>query len=203
MPDTAELTPREFVEATDALAVSLRLLLLDKVWTQEAQLASTSATRDPERVGELGAVVDEMDNLLLECKKVAPQLAAIAGRKGALLQSRFDGLADDASAQGVSGERMSEVVRRLRHHVDEKADGSAASYLGQAADLLSERADTEIKEIRAEHERILAGGVSNGDMDEDTQQAVGAIAMGAGLLLGPEAAGVVLVVAGVIDCLTS
>jgi hypothetical protein len=201
MAEGQELTPTEYVEVTNALSVSLRLLLLDKVWTREAQLASVADTRDPARVRELGAIIDEMDGLLRQCQEAAPPLAAIAERKGSLLQTRFDTLTEPANSRGISEERIADISGRLRHHVTDRAGGDAVRYLSQASELLQAGADTEIEQLRAELARVSADGGGDGDMSQATEEEVAAIALGAGLLLGPEAAGAVIIVAEVVDCL--
>ena len=197
--DVSELTPKDMIELTDAFSNALRLLLLDKVWTREAARAS-GATRDPARVAELGGVIDQVDLLLRQVQDSAARVAAIADRTG-LLQSRFDALVNDAPPRGVSADRLSVITKRLRHHVSERANGDTARYMALAAGVLESRVGPEIDEIRAEFRRVADAGSSDGDMSEETQEAVGAIAIGAGLLLGPEAAGAVIVVAEVVDCL--
>jgi hypothetical protein len=194
------LTPRESVDATHALATSLRLLLLDSVWTREARLASADETRDRARVDDLDAVVQEMESLLRECQDIGPRLAEIASRKESELQARFDVLGRDP-VRGISSERLTEIADRLRHHVSRKADGNAARYLTQAGEGLRTGAEAEVAQLREELSRIRANGGSGGDMSEETAEHVAGIALGAGLLLGPEAAGAVIVVAEVIDCL--
>jgi hypothetical protein len=195
------LTPRESVDATQALATSLRLLLLDSVWTREARLASAEETRDSARVEELDAVVQEMERLLRECQDIGPRLAELGSRKESELQARFESLGRDP-ARGVSSERMKEIAERLQHHVSEKAEGNAARYLTQAGEGLRTGAEAEVTQLREELSRIRASGGSRGDMSEETAEHVAGIALGAGLLLGPEAAGAVIVVAEIIDCLT-
>ena len=194
------LTPRELLDMTDAFSSALRLLLLDRVWTREAQRASDPKTNDPGRVADLDVVVDEMDTLLHHVRDVAPGVAATATRTG-LLQQRFDELMKEAPPRGVEADRLRTITGRLRHHVTERTDGDAARYVAEAADTLAARADTEIDAIRTELDRVRGRKPSDGDMSEETQEAVGAIALGAGLMFGPEAAGAVIVVAEVVDCL--
>jgi hypothetical protein len=59
-----------------------------------------------------------------------------------------------------------------------------------------------VKAIEYELGRLRQADASDGDMSDETAEAVGAIALGAGLMFGPEAAGAVIVVAEIIDCLT-
>jgi len=101
MAAARELTPKDYVELTNALAVSLRLLLLDRVWTREAQRAS-GASRDGTRVAELDAVTSEMATLFDEVQTCASSVTDIAEQTGTLLQERFDGAAHEDAAGAVS-----------------------------------------------------------------------------------------------------
>lgn len=197
-----ELTPKEYMQLSEALAVSLRLLLLDRVWTREAQRASVASTRESSRVEELDGVTNEMVVLLKQVQSSASVVSEIAERNGTLLQERFDEFIGGKVGRGVEPARADVIAKRLRHHVNERAKGSAALYLNGAAQLLADRGDDEAKQIRAELGKLRGVDPSDGDMSEETQEAVGAIALGAGLMFGPEAAGAVIVVAEIIDCLT-
>lgn len=200
MAAARELTPKDYVELTNALAVSLRLLLLDRVWTREAQRAS-GGSREDSRVTELDAVTSEMATLFTEVQTCASSVTGIAEQTGTLLQERFDALLTKAP-RGLEAGRTEEIAKRLRHHVREQADGDTVAYLRNATSLIAERSGDEVKAIEDELGKLRRADASDGDMSDETAEAVGAIALGAGLMLGPEAAGAVIVVAEIIDCLT-
>lgn len=201
MAAARELTPKDYVELTNALAVSLRLLLLDRVWTREAQRAS-GATREDTRVDELDAVTSEMETLFGEVQTCASSVTDIAEQTGTLLQERFDALLSKTPPRGLEAGRTEEIAKRLRHHVREQADGDTVAYLRNATKLIASRSGDEVKAINDELGKLKRADASDGDMSDETAEAVGAIALGAGLMLGPEAAGAVIVVAEIIDCLT-
>lgn len=201
MAAARELTPKDYVELSNALAVSLRLLLLDRVWTREAQRAS-GASRDDSRVGELDAVTSEMATLFTEVQACAASVTEIAEQTGTLLQERFDELLTAAPPRGLEAGRTEVIAKRLRHHVKEQAGGDTVAYLRNATAIISERSGDEVKAIEYELGRLRQADASDGDMSDETAEAVGAIALGAGLMFGPEAAGAVIVVAEIIDCLT-
>jgi hypothetical protein len=201
MAAARELTPKDYVELTNALGVSLRLLLLDRVWTREAQRAS-GASREDARIDELDAVTSEMETLFSEVQTCASSVTDIAEQTGTLLQERFDDLLTKAPPRGLEAGRTEVIAKRLQHHVKEKAGGDTVTYLRNATSLIAERSDREVKAIKDELGKLRRADASDGDMSDETAEAVGAIALGAGLMLGPEAAGAVIVVAEIIDCLT-
>lgn len=200
-PDTPNLAPDEFVEVSRAMASSTRLLLLDQFWTREAKRASTSATRDSARVQALTGVIEEMDQLLKDCSDLAPTVATIAKRADTNLQARYEALVAGSAIDGSEAPRRAKTLKLLRHHVETGSNGDAVAHLVKATELVRTRAEPQAQELRQELAKIQESN-SDGDMDEQTQEAVATLALGAGLLLGPEAAGAVIVVAEIIDCLT-
>jgi len=69
--------------------------------------------------------------------------------------------------------------------VKQQADGDTVAYLRNATSLIAERSGDEVKAINDELGKLKRADASDGDMSDETAEAVGAIALGAGLMLGP------------------
>ncbi|MEV4899180.1 hypothetical protein AB0K48_58650 [Nonomuraea sp. NPDC055795] len=194
-----DLSPAEFLVVARSLNASFTLLLLDKAWTREAELASDPSTRDDGRLAALEPLVDEIDRLFTECIALAPQLAVIAGRDGSDLQVKYEALLTDLEGRG---ERTAEVARRLRLHVARHGRGNALDYLGFVSEEVQNLAPAEIRNIRGELGRILTGAPSNGDMSPEAEGVVTGLAIAATAEFGPLGGAVVEGIAHVVDCLT-
>jgi hypothetical protein len=192
-----DLGPSDYLVATRALTAAQQLLMLDKSWTREAARASQAETRDDQRIADVRLVVDAMDHLFAECRDLAPALVEVAGRDEAAFQAKYEALLADLEGRG---ERTTEIARRLRHHVD--GSGGAMAHLRYAAGRLEELAGPEMEQIRAEYDRVRQGEASQGDMSDETEAVVTAIAIAATVEFGPLGGALVEGVAHAIDCLT-
>ena len=194
------LTPADQLTLSRAMSATLELLLLDAVWTREAQLAS-GPDRDQSRVDSLAGIVDALDRGLTDCARLAPAVADIVGRPGSPVQRRFDALREEGFDVGEYGDRIRRVSNRLHHHVQSRAGGDTARFVAEAAALISVRREQEVAGLRAKYAE-LGAGTSSGDMSEEMGVAVTAVAIAAGMEFGPVGYAVVEAAAAIVDCLT-
>lgn len=199
-----DLSPRDVLVATDMANGIARIVTLDRIWTEEAQLASVPETRDPGRIADLQPIVADMETVLRQCADLAPQLAELGTRIGGSWPSRLEAVETDGRTRGASGERIANVYRSVRLHVVEHDDGDASKYLTGATERMTALIDDEITALKAEYKALTAGASSDGDISDDLADAMGAVALGTAIV-APELLPVVIVVESIIgavaDCL--
>jgi hypothetical protein len=185
----------EVQDLVRAISLIFWLLGLDDAWTREAAASSEPATRDDDRVEQLGGVVDQLDQLYGEIGALAPRLSEIFSSRDALLRERYAALiADDAEARPAVPRTRSLTAderRKLRAYVEEHGQGDIVGLATNAAYQISERSDTERQNLRTEYDNIRGGGTSEGDIDPDYEAWLAAVAFAASISLGPEAGAIV------------
>jgi hypothetical protein len=178
-----------------AISLNFWLLGLDDVWTREAAASSEPATRDDDRVGQLGGVVEELDRLYSEIGALAPRLSEIFSSRDALLRERYEALiADDAEDRPAVPRARSLTAderRKLRAFVEEHGQGDIVGLATNAAYRISERSDTERQNLRTEYDNIRGGGTSEGDIDPDFEIWLAAVSAAASIGLTPAAGAIV------------
>jgi hypothetical protein len=185
----------EVQDLVRAISLIFWLLGLDDAWTREAAASSEPATRDDGRVEQLGGVVDQLDQLYGEIGALAPRLSEIFSSRDALLRERYAALiADDAEARPAAPRTRSLTAggrRKLRAYVEEHGQGDIVGLATNAAYQISERSDTERRNLRTEYDNIRGGGTSEGDIDPDYEAWLAAVSLAATIGLGPAAGAVV------------
>ena len=95
---------------------------------------------------------------------LAPRLSEIFSSRDAVLRERYAALvADDAEARPAVPRTRSLVAderRKLRAYVEEHGQGDIVGLATNAAYQISERSDTERRNLRAESDNIRGGGTS-------------------------------------------
>ena len=200
-PDTPNLAPDEFVEVSRAMASSTRLLLLDQFWTREAKRASTSATRDGARVQALTGVIEEMDQLLKDYSDLAPTVATIAKRADTNLQARYE--ASSPAPRSTDPKPQGE-----QRHSNCSATTSRQAQTATPSPTSSKPPNWYEPAPNHKHRNCVKNSQKS---KKATQTATWTnkpkkpsphSPSAQDSSLGPEAAGAVIVVAEIIDCLT-
>jgi len=178
-----------------AISLIFWLIGLDDVWTSEATASSDQATRDDDRVEQLGAVVDQLDQLYGEIGALAPRLSEIFTSRDALLREHYAALiSDDAESRPAPARARSLTAderRKIRAHVEEYGQGDVVGLAVNAAYQVGERSDAERRNLRTEYDNIRGGGPSEGDIDPDFEAWLAAVAFAASIGLSPAAGAIV------------
>jgi hypothetical protein len=178
-----------------AISLIFWLIGLDDVWTREATASSDQATRDDGRVEQLGAVVDQLDQLYSEIGALAPRLSEIFTSRDALLRERYAALTSDGAESRPAPARARSLTtderRKIRAHVDEHGQGDVVGFAVNAAYQIVERSDAERRNLRTEYDNIRGGGPSEGDIDPDFEVWLAAVAFAASIGLSPAAGAIV------------
>ena len=198
----AELPLDEYQDLTHTVAVVTELVVLDDAWTREAMASSDPATRDDSRVGQLGGVVDRLDQLYGEIGALGSRLGEIFRAREDLLRERYEALVSDEAADRPRAPRTRSLTpderSRVRAFVDDRGQGDVVALAVDAAYQLEQQAGTQRETVRTEYDRIRGGASSEGDIDPDFEFWVQAVSLAATLALGPEAGGVVELIGGLI-----
>jgi hypothetical protein len=178
-----------------AISLIFWLIGLDDVWTREAAASSDQATRDDDRVEQLGPVVTQLDQLYGDIGALAPRLSEIFTSRDALLRERYAALtSDDAETMPVAARARSLTAderRKIRAHIDEHAKGDVVGFAVNAAYQVVERSDAERRNLRSEYDNIRGGSASEGDIDPEFEAWLAAVAFAASIGLSPAAGGIV------------
>ena len=185
----------EYQDISRSTGLITELVVLDEAWTREAEAASEPATRDDDRVKQLGGVVDRIDQLYDEIGALSPRLSEIFRSREALLRARYEALTadnvDDRAPVPRTRSLTADERRKLRAYVEEHGQGDIVGLVTNAAYQIGEQSGTQRQNLRAEYDAIRGGGTSEGDMDPEYELWLQAVALAATLALGPAAGGIV------------
>jgi len=178
-----------------ALGLAAQLVTLDKAWTNAAQLFASDApeTTDSkpvapptkeEQLRAINIVREAYEQTWLDFAEVAEQLEPLFVENA------------DAIRRGQPAlmEQLSEVGKaKFQNVLNSNSDLAAAAQA--AAAHMRTSANSEIALVRGEVDKMAKGGTSDGDMSQEEELAVGAVAGAAGSLLGPEATVIIEILA--------
>jgi hypothetical protein len=189
---TAPGTAGDLLLLLRALTLAGQLVTLDDAWTSGAQ-AHAAGPPAPDGAG------DETDDGLLDALAIVAdayeatwlEFADVSERLEPLFAAHADVI---RRGQPALVARMSETGRgKLEKVLAANADLSVAAR--SAAANMRSSADSEIRFVRSEIDKLAKGGRSAGDMNPTEEAAVHTVAAAAGFLLGPEATAFIEVVA--------
>lgn len=189
-----EFTAHEYLDAGKMLASITELVILDRFWTAEAAAASNATDNGTDREA-LGAVVLQLERLLVEVELRARSVASAGSRRGAALSESFAAL---TSEDGPFDARHRTKILEL---VDSRSQGDFSAFVQAAAADVAERLEPERRLLRSEFEKVRKGGASGGDMSAEEERALAELAIVASVVFGPEAGVVVEAVGHLLDWL--
>jgi hypothetical protein len=187
-----EFTAQEYLDATNMLASITELVMLDRFWTEGI---TDESGRAPDGLEGLGAVVVQLERLLVDVELRARSIAAGARRRSASLDANFSALtADDGPFTQQQRDKVVELVQN-------RSQGDLLAFVDAALAGAAAQVEPERKALNAELERVRTGGGSNGDLSADEERALAELAILASVAFGPEAGIVVEAVGHLLDWL--
>lgn len=177
----------QYAELARAMGSFTHLMLLDGVWTRQAQLASNEVDEvRSRRVSDLSAVIDTLDVELQGFSELCGSLESVFTDQAATLNHGFDRATADVDDRRLTEDQTSMLQRAVAHD-----GGDFAASVTAAAGRLRVSGATERASIRAEFERLSNGAISEGDFSQEVETDLLWVAAGASVLFGPEAGVVV------------
>jgi hypothetical protein len=187
-----EFTAAEYLDATKMLASITEAVMLDRFWTEGI---TDESQRSPDGLEGLGAVVVQLERLLVEVELRARSIAAGARRRSTSLDANFAALtAEDGPLTQQQREKVVELVQN-------RSQGDLLSFVDSALAGAAAQVEPERRSLNAELERVRKGGGSDGDLSADEERALAELAILASVAFGPEAGIVVEAVGHLIDWL--
>jgi hypothetical protein len=177
------------------LASITELVLLDRFWTAEVRTATEGAGPGGPGREDLGALVVQLERLLVEVELRARGVAAAGTRRGAALSASFAALTSEDSP---FEERHRAQILEL---VDSRTQGDFPAFVEAAAADAAKQLEPERASLRTEFEKVRKGGGSGGDLTAEEERALAELAVVASVVFGPEAGIVVEAVGHLLDWL--
>jgi len=201
VPMPAPIPTQDYVHGSQALALLIRLVDVDDLWTREAQRPAESRNVD-----ELERLIDEILRLWRELQLMFPRLGAAFTRSETDLRTMYDDLVEGrvevTRRDGRREPAFPEDLRsRIREEVDGRAGGDITVLVREVVDTADELIDRECGLVKAESARIASGGRSDGDMSAEASGLVHGLAIAVAAETGPIGGVVVEVVAALLDWL--
>ena len=187
-----EFTAQEYLDATNMLASMTELVMLDRFWTEGI---TDESLRAADGLEGLGAVVVQLERLLVDVELRARTIAAGARRRSTSLDANFAAL---TAEDGPFTEQQRAKVVEL---VQNRSQGDLLGFVDAALAGAAAQVEPERKALNGELERVRKGGGSNGDLSADEERALAELAILASVAFGPEAGIVVEAVGHLIDWL--
>jgi hypothetical protein len=187
-----EFTAQEYLDATSMLSSITEAVMLDRFWTEGI---TDESRRGPDGLDGLGAVVVQLERLLVDVELRARTIAAGARRRSSSLEANFAAItAEDGPLTPRQREKVVELVQN-------RSQGDLLAFVDAALEGAAAQVGPEREALNAELERVRKGGGSDGDMSADEERALAELAILASIAFGPEAGVVVEAVGHLIDWL--